>query len=241
MTGKTIIIFLLLINFVLKMDKIKSDLDALEGNIVLSDSSEDSDNWEPLRKSEGPETVLDDSDTDEDYAVPDGAMPSPPRQNDPDKAGPETVPRLSSRAVPLPAVSKCYWWPFCTSDTSICNGYQKSLCSVYGRNGSKLSEAPSDVALARAVARDRKWKQSFKDRICSWGCGRVVLCGGVNQASCEKYGTNGTHKHLRPPKNESKELVEELKKQKKRRGWRINVPTSLPPRRRQSGRGLRRE
>ena len=177
MRGKTIIIFLLLINFVLKMDKIKSDLDALEGNIVLSDSSEDSDNWEPLRKYKGPETVLDDSDTDEDYAVPDGAVPSPPRQNDPDKAGPEAVPRLSSCAVPLPTVSKCYWWPFCESDTSICNGNQKSLCSVYGTNGSKRSEAPSESALARAVDRDQKWQQSSKDRICSWGCGRAVLCG----------------------------------------------------------------
>ena len=142
-------------------------------------------------------------------------------------------PRLSTRAVPLPTASKCCWWPFCMSDTSICNGNQKSLCSVYGTNGSKRSEAPSESALKRAVDCDRKWKQSSKDRICSWGCGRAVLCGGISQASCEKYGTNGTHKHLRPPKNESKELVEELKKQKKRKrmedavllrgpGWQIS-------------------
>lgn len=63
-----------------------SDLDALEGNAVLSDCSDDSDNWEPLRKSEGPETVLDDSDTDEDCSVPDGSVPGPPRQDDPDEA-----------------------------------------------------------------------------------------------------------------------------------------------------------
>ena len=63
-----------------------SDLDALEGNVVLSDCSDDSDNWEPLRKSEGPETVLDDSDTDEDCSVPDGSVPGPPRQDDPDEA-----------------------------------------------------------------------------------------------------------------------------------------------------------
>ena len=156
MTGKPIIIFLLLINFVLKMDEIKAPL-----------------------------------------PVPD--------------------PRLSSRAVPLPTASKCYWWPFCTSDTSICNGNQKSLCSVYGTNGSKRSEAPSELALARAVDRDQKWKQKCKDRICSWGCGRAVLCGGIIQTSCEKYGTNGTHKHLRPTSNEAKELVGELKKQKKRK------------------------
>ena len=109
MTGTTIIIFLLLINFVLKMDGIKASL-----------------------------------------PVPDS--------------------RLSSCAVPLPTVSRCYWWPFCKSDTSICNGNQKSLCSVYGTNGSKRSEAPSESALACAVYHDRKWKQSSKDRICSWGC-----------------------------------------------------------------------
>ena len=124
-------------------------------------------------------------------------------------------PRLSTRAVPLPTASKCCWWPFCMSDTSICNGNQKSLCSVYGTNGSKWSEAPSESAHARAVDRDRKWEQSSKDRICSWGCGRAVLCGGIKRTSCEKYGTNGTHKHLRPTSNEAKELVGELKKQKK--------------------------
>ena len=154
MTGKPIIIFLLLINFVLKMDEIKA----------------------------------------------------PP---------PVPDPRLPSGAVPLPTASKCYWWPFCMSDTSICNGNQKSLCSVYGTNGSKRSEAPSELALARAVDRDQKWKQKCKDRICPWGCGRAVLCGGIKQTSCEKYGTNGTHKHLRPTSNEAKELVGELKKQKK--------------------------
>ena len=159
MTGKPIIIFLLLINFVLKMDEIKA----------------------------------------------------PP---------PVPDPRLPSGAVPLPTASKCYWWPFCVSDTSICNGNQKSLCSVYGTNGSKRSEAPSELALARAVDRDQKWKQKCKDRICPWGCGRAVLCGGIKQTSCEKYGTNGTHKHLRPTSNEAKELVGELKKQKKRK--RIN-------------------
>ena len=156
MTGKPIIIFLLLINFVLKMDEIKA----------------------------------------------------PP---------PVPDPRLPSGAVPLPTASKCYWWPFCMSDTSICNGNQKSLCSVYGTNGSKRSEAPSELALARAVDRDQKWKQKCKDRICPWGCGRAVLCGGIKQTSCEKYGTNGTHKHLRPTSNEAKELVGELKKQKKRK------------------------
>ena len=90
-----------------------SDLDALEGKAVLSDYSDDSNNWEPSRKSEGPETVLNDSDTDEDYnsdnweplkksvgpktvlnnsdtdedcSVPDGSVPGPPCQDDPDEA-----------------------------------------------------------------------------------------------------------------------------------------------------------
>ena len=63
-----------------------SDLDALEGKALLSDCSDGSDNWEPLRKSEGPKTVLNDSDTDEDCSVPDGSVPGPPRQDDPDEA-----------------------------------------------------------------------------------------------------------------------------------------------------------
>ena len=63
-----------------------SDLDALEKKAVLSDCSNNSNNWEPLRKSKGPETVLGDSDTDEDCSVPDGSVPGPPCQDDPDEA-----------------------------------------------------------------------------------------------------------------------------------------------------------
>ena len=62
-----------------------SDLDALDGNVVMSNCSEDSENEEPLPRSEGPETVLEDSDTDEDCAVPDGSVPGPPQQDDPDE------------------------------------------------------------------------------------------------------------------------------------------------------------
>ena len=117
------------------------------------------------------------------------------------------------------------------SDTFICNGTQKSLCTVYGSNGSKQSEAPSESALSRAVDRDRKWKQSSKDRICSWGCGRAVLCGGISQASCEKYGNNGTHKHLRPPEEEVKELVKELKKEKNRKRTEVSRANRSPSKR----------
>ena len=56
------------------------------------------------------------------------------------------APGPSSPAVLLPAASRCSWWPFCMSDTFICNGTQKSLCTVYGSNGSKQSEAPSELA-----------------------------------------------------------------------------------------------
>ena len=89
------------------------------------------------------------------------------------------------------------------SDTFICNGTQKSLCNVYGTNGSKQSEAPSESALSRAVVRaTRLSQQTIQDRTCPWGCGRAVLCGGTKRACCEKFGNNGTHKHERPSDEE---------------------------------------
>ena len=74
------------------------------------------------------------------------------------------------------------------SDTFICNGTQKSLCNVYGSNGSKQSEAPSESALSRAVVcANRLNQQTIQDRTCPWGCGRAVLCGGTKR---EERGEN---------------------------------------------------
>ena len=152
MTGKIIILFLLSVNFVLRMDK------------------------EHIKR--GQANLL-------DLEMPD--------------------PGQSSPAVPSSATSKCSWWPFCESDTFICGGTQKSLCNVYGTNGSKQSEAPSESALSRAVIRaNRLNHQIIQDRTCPWGCGRTVLCGGTKRACCEKFGKNGTHKHERPSDEELK-------------------------------------
>ena len=100
-------------------------------------------------------------------------------------------PGQSSPAVPSSATSKCSWWPFCESDTFICGGTQKSLCNVYGTNGSKQSEAPSESALLRAVERDRNWSKRSKDQICPWGCGRAVICGGKRGNILRNMGTMG--------------------------------------------------
>ena len=98
-----------------KEHKNREQTNLLDLEMLAPNCSKDLDNWEPLRKSEGAETVLEDSGTDEDCALP-----------------VSSVPGLSSPEVPLPAASRCSWWPFCMSDTFICNGTQKSLCTVYG-------------------------------------------------------------------------------------------------------------
>ena len=53
------------------------------------------------------------------------------------------------------------------SDTFICNGTQKSLCTMFGSNGSKQSEAPSESDLSFAVVRANKLsQQTIQDRTC---------------------------------------------------------------------------
>ena len=86
MTGKNIILSLLSVIYLLRMDKEHKNRERtnlLDLEILAPNCSGDSDNWEPLRKYEGPKTVLEDSDTDEECAVPVYSVPGPLRQDDP--------------------------------------------------------------------------------------------------------------------------------------------------------------
>lgn len=69
---------------------------------------------------------------------------------------------------------QCAFWPICDEGVDKCGGTTESLCSVYGRNGSKPS--PSQAELAYQV-RVHMWSDKIKNQMCYWGCGKAVVCG----------------------------------------------------------------
>ena len=130
---------------------------------------------------------------------------------------PPHVPPMSAPSQSQPVATtaskdtQCAWWPVCVSDARTCGGTEKSRCNVYGTNGSKCSNAPTDSEHA-LVVRKQIWSEKIQNQMCPWGCGSALLCGGRNKDSCEKYGKNGSDKDNRP----SAEEVERMRKQRKR-------------------------
>jgi len=107
---------------------------------------------------------------------------------------------------------QCAWWPVCQLGARTCGGSEKSHCNVYGVNGSKRSQAPTDSELALAY-RTETWEERSKKKMCPWFCGPSLYCGGKNRNSCEKFGENGTDIDNRPSEEELERMQKQRRKQ----------------------------
>lgn len=90
----------------------------------------------------------------------------------------------------------CAWYPFCKENVSVCGGFQKTSCKIFGLHGNQ--KPPTNEELQTA----RKKDYSDSNRLCSWWpvCTNYCHeCGGRQKASCKFYGIRGT---MTPPQNE---------------------------------------
>ncbi|KAL7529943.1 hypothetical protein ACHAXR_003236 [Thalassiosira sp. AJA248-18] len=100
------------------------------------------------------------------------------------------IPPSNSRS--LSKRKLCAFWPLCSKDVNECDGVSMELCKVYGRNGTKPAPSKAELEYQKRLC---TWSEKTKTQPCYWNpfCNMLAIeCGGINKASCSKYGTNGT-------------------------------------------------
>ncbi len=113
---------------------------------------------------------------------------------------------------------KCAFWPVCKLSCDECGGHSRDKCKIYGVNGSKSAEAPSESEVNHQ-RRLCNWKPEVVQQNCVWHpwCKSTAAeCGGIRFTICKKFGSNGTDREQAPSREEVVAYKKRVKAQKER-------------------------
>ena len=87
---------------------------------------------------------------------------------------------------------RCKWWPVCKSRVSVCGGFRKFDCKLYGTRGTIAP--PSQLEFDR-LFRQHTWEPSAMKRNCAYYpfCKRKAWdCGGFRKEQCTEFKPLGS-------------------------------------------------